>query len=243
MTPEMPLPAEAPAERPIAFWSYQDLALFISLAFPSMVAAVLVVKLVGFAIPFGKPFQALVAQFVWYVLIFVALYVLLKTRYSAPFWKSLGWRFPFQGAVLMLFAGPFLAISIGLIGHLIRTPIIKMPFEQMLTDKPTIMLFAVFVVGLGPLCEELAFRGFLMPLLIRSLGAAGGIVLTGLLFGVLHAYEYEWSWRHSLLISLAGTVFGWARYALGSTAASTFMHATFNLTQFAALLAQSGFKW
>jgi uncharacterized protein len=99
------------------------------------------------------------------------------------------------------------------------------------------------VVVLGPLCEELAFRGFLMPLLIRSLGVTAGILLTGLLFGALHAYEYEWSWRHSLLISVAGAVFGWARYALGSTAASTFMHATFNLTQFAALLAQSGVKW
>jgi uncharacterized protein len=232
-----------PRERPIAFWSYLDLTLFVCLAFPSMLVALLLVKLFAFAIPFGKPFQGLLAQLVWYILIFAALYLLLKTRYGASFWKSLGWRFPFPGAALALVAGPFLAISIGLIGYLIRTPIIKLPFEQMLNNRPTIVLFAVFVVVLGPLCEELAFRGFLMPLLIRSLGVAAGIVLTGLLFGALHAYEYEWSWRHSLLISLAGAVFGWARYSLGSTAASTFMHATFNLTQFAALLAQSGIKW
>jgi uncharacterized protein len=232
-----------PRERPVAFWSYLDLALFISLAFPTMLVALVLVKVFAFAIPFGKPFQALLAQLVWYILIFAALYVLLKSRYGAPFWKSLGWRFPFQGAALALFAGPFLAISIGLIGHLIRTPIIKLPFEQMLNNRPTIVLFALFVVVLGPLCEELAFRGFLMPLLIRSLGVTAGILLTGLVFGALHAYEYEWSWRHSLLISVAGAVFGWARYAMGSTAASTFMHATFNLTQFAALLAQSGVKW
>lgn len=232
-----------PRERSNPFWSYLDLALFISLAFPSMLAAVLLVKLFGFAIPFGRPFQGLLAQLVWYGLIFSVLYFLLKTRYGAPFWRSLGWRFPFPGAALALFAGPFLAISIGVIGYLIRTPIIKMPFEQMLNNRPTIALFAVFVVVLGPLCEELAFRGFVMPLLMRSAGVIAGILLTGVLFGALHAYEYEWSWRHSLLISVAGSVFGWARYALGSTAASTFMHATFNLTQFAALLAQPGVKW
>lgn len=234
---------EQPQGLSLPFWSYLDLALFISLAFPAMLSAVLLVKLFGSIIPFGKPFQGLLAQLIWYVLLFAALCVLLKTRYRAPFWKSLGWRFPFRGAALTLFAGPFLAISIGLIGYLIRTPIIKLPFEQMLNNRPTIALFAIFVVVLGPLCEELAFRGFLMPLLIRSLGAVAGIVLTGAFFGALHAYEYQWSWRHSLLISLAGAVFGWARYALGSTAASTFMHATFNLTQLAAMLGQSGIKW
>src|ERR1700694_3691301 len=121
-----------PRERPVAFWCYLDLALLISLAFPTLLVALVLVKVFAFAIPFGKPFQALLAQLVWYILIFAALCLLLKTRYGAPFWKSLGWRLPFQGAALALFAGPFLAISIGLIGHLIRTPIIKLPFEQML---------------------------------------------------------------------------------------------------------------
>jgi membrane protease YdiL (CAAX protease family) len=121
----------------------------------------------------------------------------------------------------------------------IHTPTIKLPmFDQMLSDRPTAILFAVFVVGIGPLCEELAFRGFLMPLLMRSLGTAGGIVLTAVLFGAMHGYEYEWSWRHMLLISIVGIVLGWVRNDTGSTAASTFMHATFNLTQLAAFVAQ-----
>ena len=53
----------------------------------------------------------------------------------------------------------------------------------MLENRPTVVLFAIFVVILGPLCEELAFRGFLMPLLMRSFGAATGIIATGILFG------------------------------------------------------------
>jgi membrane protease YdiL (CAAX protease family) len=109
----------------------------------------------------------------------------------------------------------------------------------MLDNRPTLILFSIFVVILGPLCEELAFRGFLLPLFVRSLGAAAGIMVTGLLFGCLHAPEYSWSWRHVLLVSLAGSVFGWVRYKTGSAAASTYMHSTYNLTQFAAFVAQS----
>ncbi len=233
-------PAALERERPNPFWSYLDLAMFLSMAFPSLIVALLLVKPLSFALPFGKPFVALIAQFIWYILIFSALYLLLRVRYDAPFWRSLGWRIPFRGAVACLFAGPLLAVIIGIIGYAIHTPIIKMPFDAMLDNRPTMFLFALFAVVLGPISEELAFRGFLMPLLMRSLGTAAGIVLTGLLFGGMHAYEYSWSWRHTLLISFAGIVFGCVRYLTGSTAASAFMHSTFNLTQFAAMLAQNG---
>jgi membrane protease YdiL (CAAX protease family) len=121
----------------------------------------------------------------------------------------------------------------------LHTPEIDLPFQQMLGNAATTISLGIVVVILGPVCEELAFRGFLMPLLVRSLGAAGGIVLTGFIFGSIHGYEYEWSWRHMLLISLVGCVFGWAKYKTQSTAAAAFMHATFNLTQFAAFLWQA----
>ncbi|HUJ50536.1 MAG TPA: CPBP family intramembrane glutamic endopeptidase, partial [Bryobacteraceae bacterium] len=158
--------------------------------------------------------------------------------YGQPFWRSLGWRFPFRGMPMILFGGPLLAVGLGLVSVLLRTPDIQTPFQQMLNNRPTLLLFAFFAIIIGPLCEELAFRGFLMPLLIRSLGAVAGIVATGALFGLLHAPEYSWSWRHVLLITAAGSAFGWVRYRTGSTAASTTMHAAYNLTQFAAFLGQ-----
>ncbi len=126
----------------------------------------------------------------------------------------------------------------GLLGSALRTPEIDLPFEEMLGSRGTIIFLGILVVVLGPVAEELAFRGFLMPLLSRSFGVAAGIVTTGILFGCLHGHEYQWSWRHMLLISAAGCIFGWAKYKTKSTAASAFMHSTFNLTQFAAFLAQ-----
>ena len=248
MTPTDPPPPDTPRDEQIAsppapaprwpFWDYQDLAFFITLCFPALLVAALVVKGAARFLVLGKPFQGLLAQFLWYALIFGALLVLLRVRYREPFWRSLGWRFPFSGVAVTLLAGPVLAIAVGYLGYILRTPEIKLPFEQMLQDRPTTILFAIFVALIGPLCEELAFRGFLMPLLIRSFGAAAGIVGTGLLFGCMHAYEYAWSWRHVVLISVAGSVFGWARYRSGSTAASTLMHSTYNATQLAAFLVQ-----
>jgi membrane protease YdiL (CAAX protease family) len=233
MTPEVQERTSGP------FWDYVDLAVFAGFAFPSLVASALLARGLLFVLPVSRVFDALLMQLVWYALIFGALVVLLRVRYDRPFWPSLGWRIPFQGMIACLLSGPVLAIGVGLIGLLIHTPTIKLPmFDQMLGDRPTTILFAIFVVMIGPLCEELAFRGFLMPLLMRSLGAYGGIVLTAVLFGAMHGYEYEWSWRHMLLISIVGVVLGWVKYDTGSTAGSTFMHATFNLTQLVGFLAQ-----
>ncbi len=228
---------QPPATSP--FWSYLDLAFLASLCIPALLVSALAVRGIAALTPLGKPFQGLLAQLIWYALVFGALYALLHVRYKQPFWRSLGFEVPFRGALLSLFAGPVLAISIGYAGYILRAPDVPLPFDQMLHDRPTLVLFAIFVVILGPLFEELAFRGFLMPLLMRSFGVASGIVATGVLFGGLHAYEYAWSWRHVLLISTAGTVFGWVRHKSGSTAASAFLHSTYNLTQFAAFLAQA----
>jgi hypothetical protein len=216
-----------------------DLGLFISLCFPSLLVAIIVVRTASGVIPYGKPFQGLLAQLIWYALVFSSLFALLRVRYGQPFWRSLGWKIPpFSTTAMCFVAGPFLAVAIGYLGYLLRTPEIALPFDQMLDNRPTLLLFSMFVIILGPLCEELAFRGFLLPLFVRSLGAASGIIVTGLLFGCLHAPEYSWSWRHVLLVSIAGSIFGWVRYQTGSTTAATYMHSTYNLAQFAAFVVQ-----
>src|SRR5262249_44868005 len=96
---------------------------------------------------------------------------------------------------------------------------------------------AILGVTLGPVCEELAFRGFLQPLLERSLGAAPAILLSGAGFGLLHLPQYGFSWQHAVLITAAGAAFGWMRYASRSTFGSTLMHSAYNLTLFAGYFA------
>jgi len=222
------------------FFDYSDLFFFVVLCVPCLFIALLLVRAVKLFAPVSMPIQLLLVQSVWYFLVFGSLGALFRIRYQRPFWRSLDWRpIAISGAIGALLAGPVLALSVGLLGSALRTPEINLPFEEMLSSRAAVVLLGILVVILGPVSEELAFRGFLMPLLIRSLGAAAGVVVTGIIFGSVHGYEYKWSWQYMLLISLVGCAFGWAKYKTKSTMTSAFMHATFNLTQFAAFLVQS----
>jgi uncharacterized protein len=221
------------------FFDYSDLFFFVFLGILSIFIAVVVVRVVRIFTPVPTAIQLLLVQSVWYFIVFGSVAALFRIRYERPFWQALGWRpISFKVAATAILAGPLLTLSVGLLGSALRTPQINLPFEEMLGSSGARILLGILVVILGPVAEELAFRGFLMPLLIRSLGAAAGIILTGLIFGSVHGYEYQWSWQYMLLISLVGCAFGWAKYKTQSTIASALMHSTFNLTQFAAFLVQ-----
>jgi membrane protease YdiL (CAAX protease family) len=223
------------------YWSYQDLALFAALAIPCLIAGALIVQVAVWlapAYPSSKAARLIPAQFIAYGLWFLSLYYLLKTKYGHPFWASMAWVVRGPDVAWGLFAGPAVALSVAVLGVLLHTPDIDMPMKELLQSRSSVLLMGFFAVTLGPFCEELAFRGFLMPLLARTFGNLAAIVLSALPFALLHGPQYAWSWRHMLLILLAGMSFGWVRYRTGSTAVATAMHSTYNLTFFAAFMLQ-----
>lgn len=227
--------AEAVHPRPIPFWGYSDLALFAAAAAPSLVAGALLAQALMTAMPeWGgrKALFLLPAQFLAYGFWFVFLFVLLKAKYQAPFWRSLGWRRPGEPFWFWRQARTGILVACGIVmgGLLLRTPDVDMPMKQLLSDRVSLIAVGAAAVTVGPVCEELAFRGFLLPLLVRSLGAAPGIWLAALPFAILHGPQYAWSWRHIVLILAAGAAFGWVRHRTGSTAASAVAHAFYNLT-------------
>lgn len=233
--------AGEPARQP--FWDWEDVAIFFGLGLPCLVASVLLSRGFLWAIgwqPASKAMVLLPTQFLGYGLWFVGLYVLLKVKYDQPFLPSLGWVRPRRGFWRSLFWGPMLAFGVAFLGLALRTPPIEMPFRDLLSDKYSIMMTGFFAVTLGPLAEELAFRGFLMPVLVRSIGKWGGIVAAALPFALLHGPQYSWSWRHLLLLAVAGVFFGWVRHSTGSTVTATMTHFTYNLTFFSAYLVQQG---
>ncbi len=93
---------------------------------------------------------------------------------------------------------------------------------------------------IGPLCEELVFRGFMQPLFVRTLGPLVGILITAALFGSLHLAQNQFTWQSGLLITAAGAAFGWMRHISNSTRASTLMHSAYNLAYFLAAFSQTG---
>ncbi len=185
----------------------------------------------------GDAVKTLVFQSLIYALLLGVLYLVISGRHGQPFWQSLRW-IPYRGAWICILAGPALAIGVAQLGAILRAPVVPTPIEDLISDRRSLIIMMLFVTVLGPLFEELLFRGFLFPLLARSVGAWPGIVLTAVPFALLHGNQYQWSWQHLVLIGLAGTAFGVARYKTGSTAASATVHAGYNVTFFIGFVVQ-----
>jgi hypothetical protein len=183
--------------------------------------------------------EAILSTFVLEGLWFAALYAMIRFGYGRPFWRSLGWLRGQRGFWSCAGWGVLMAVVTISLGSVLPRPPVQTEMEELLRNRGSILLVGFFAITLGPLFEELAFRGFLMPLLVRSFGAAAGVALQAAPFALLHGPEYGWAWQQIALLFLAGTAFGWMRYKTGSTAASTYMHAGYNLVNFAGVFAQS----
>ena len=231
-----------PSRESHAFWGFDDLALFL--------AAILPAWLVGmFLIRFGRALapgafsndavRALTFQSSIYALLIGVLYLVITLRYGRPLLQSMGWVAPERGKWWCIFGGPALAIGLSMLGVVLRAPLIPTPVENLISGRGSLLLVALFAVVLGPLFEELLFRGFLQPLLRRTLGVWAAVILAAAGFALLHGAQYRWSWQHLLLIGLAGVAFGYARYKTDSTAAAALLHGGYNLTFFVGYVIQS----
>ena len=229
-------PVTAEPERD-PFWSYTDVFMFAGMMLPCfLIAFVIFPRLAGFN-PVAHPWQLVPEQSVFYALLGGILAALFRLQYDRPLWRSLGWIAHRFSLAWTLIAGVLTAILVSMVGTLIKVPITENPMTKLLKDTGSVIPLAIFGITIGPLFEELVFRGFLQPLLARTLGVAGGILAANIPFGILHYWEYGKSWRHVVVISLAGAAFGLMRHVSGSTRASTFMHAAYNALFFVALFA------
>ena len=241
MAPLEPLPQPPPPPPPERdpFWSYGDLLIFAGLAIPCMLLGFGAVKAAFWIFhlhPAVKTWELLAEQVAGYGLLFGMLVALFRVQYDRPFWRSLGWVTPGLPFFSIAMGGVGLALAVLLLGALIHTPRTENPLTDLLKDPTSLALVAIFGTIIAPVCEELVFRGFLQPVLVRSLGAFAGILATAVPFGLLHFSEYGNSWRHVLLISISGVAFGWVRQVTGSTKAAAGMHSAYNAFQFVLLI-------
>lgn len=224
--PAFDLPARFP------FWGWDDVGLFCGAVAPAFLLAQLLMR--GVRLVSGgslnQTAELLASQFAAYLLLFLALYAIFHYRHGRPLFDSLRWSASGREILLSLLAGPVIALAVLITASALETPRVSSPMLDLLDSRLSVLLIGLFAVTLGPLCEELAFRGLLQPLISRTAGAGLGILLAAVPFALLHGPQYAWSWRHVMLIGLAGVAFGWTRYRTGSTAAATAIHSTYNLT-------------
>lgn len=205
-------------------WGFDDLGFFLGAILPSIVVSTLVTS----GIP-SIGVRGLAYQCVFYALMLSALYGLARIRHGVPFADAVNWSLRFQRAWLIVLAAPLLAFAVSALGALLGTPVIPSAIDNLTATDIPLPVVAVFAVVLGPLFEELVFRGFLQPLFQRW-SKWPGLLLTSALFSLLHGAQNEWLWQYLLLLFFAGLAFGIVRHRTSSTAAAFLLHMGFNLT-------------
>ncbi len=162
------------------------------------------------------------------------LFVMLRTRTPAPFWRTIGWRNLrldghtfYASAIRCMGGGAVLAMGVSFVGGFLNSKE-SLPIEQILQARVSVVLFAVLGVLVAPLVEETIFRGFLYPVIARRWGIAAGILITGTLFGLLHAAQLWGGWGQIALLILVGVLLTWVRARTGTVTASYFVHLGYN---------------
>lgn len=218
-------------------WNYEDLGILLGSVFPCVVVAALSAKLLSFVMP-QKGVVAAISQILIYVGVSGSLYMMLKARYGMDFWAAMDWRVPWRHMTLTALLGPILAVMMALLAFFLRTSRETMAIDSLMKDRWSVIAIGIAATTIGPVFEELMFRGFAQPLFVRSLGLVGGIVATAVPFALLHGPQYNWKWQLMLILALASIVFGIVRHLTGSTAASSLTHSAYNLTFMAGSILQ-----
>ena len=230
-------------------WSWMDVLIFLSFSLGIMV--VLEYSLQTFLLTSGRvkmhelaafvssnTAYVSVRQFLWFTLMLVFLFFTLWPRRDAPFWDTIGWRPPRMGELpralfypLCFFGGSVLAMVVATASSFMA-PKQPLPIQQFFLDRQSIYLMAILAVIMAPIVEETVFRGFLYPVFARSLGVPGGIALTGILFGLMHAQQLWGGWAQIVLLVIVGVIFTTARARTASVIPCYLLHLGYNAIQF-----------
>jgi membrane protease YdiL (CAAX protease family) len=213
----------------------------------------------------SKPQFLVGTNVLWYALLFLFLYMTLSVLRGSPFWRSLGWKKlnanPAAGKGspwMYFFSGCGLAIFVAIAGSRVKDTD-HLPIQELFKSRTGATLLMAMAVFVAPLVEETVFRGYLYPLFAGKFsglaeifgidplkairfGTAAGIVLTGILFGLMHGAQLGWTWGLVSLLTLVGVILTFARARTGTVVASFLLHLGYNsMIAVTSIIATKGF--
>jgi len=196
----------------------------------------------------AKPQFVIGSMLLWYAAIFFFLYITLSVLRGHSFWQALGWRrlIPIspempKNPLAYFFAGAGLSLFVALLTASMKTPE-NTPIEEMFKYRQTALMFVGMAVFVAPLVEETLFRGYMYPMFARAFGVGPAILLTGLLFGLMHGAQLGWTWSLVAILTTVGVILTLVRARTGTVFASFLMHLGYNgLISVAALVSTHGF--
>ena len=155
------------------------------------------------------------------------MYLVVVARTGgARFWQTVRWNWPVKIGLYLLIG--LLMQAVALVAERFLPLPTNTPFEVVLRRPYSLIAVAIFSVTLGPLIEELLFRGFLYSLLRKHFGVLTAIIGTALPFGLVHLAQYGYSWASGLLIFMVGVVLAAVREKANSLAAGFLAHVAYN---------------
>jgi membrane protease YdiL (CAAX protease family) len=173
------------------------------------------------------PLVAIGGQSLAYLLILAYMYFLVTRERRRPdFLDAIHWNFP-SNVALYLAAGLGLSIALQVLAHFLPIPK-ELPIDSFFRTPAEAWALGLLSITLAPLMEELFFRGFLYPVLARSLGLPLAIFLTAIAFALLHGAQLGFSWGPVLVIFLVGLVLTMVRARKDSVAAGVLIHMAYN---------------
>jgi uncharacterized protein len=171
----------------------------------------------------------------------------MRLRFHSPFWRTIGWRpmaarssRPVAYAAFAL--GGFSLAALVAFGEALFPPKHPLPIQAMTENPHAAVLFMLTAVLVAPVVEETIFRGYLYPVAARSFGVGLGVVITGTLFGLLHARQLWGGWWQIALLVMVGIVFTIARAVTRTVVASYILHVSYNALPVVATLLSSALK-
>lgn len=212
----------------------------------------------------------LASQAAQYLITFGACLAVFPVVWHRPFFEGIHWHGSF--AVRRsgrLISAAVLCFFVAMINGMLLPGPENAPIDQLFKAPGAAWFFFAFGVTLAPFFEEMAFRGFLLPSLCTAwdwtaehiagaprrpldqdgnpqwslAGMVLASVITSVPFAMMHGAQTSWSLGPFVLLIFVSLVLCWVRLSTRSLAASTMVHACYNLMLFLfMLLGTGGFK-
>jgi membrane protease YdiL (CAAX protease family) len=208
---------------------------------------------------------------VGYLIAGAILWAIFTHLWQEPFPQALRWNFSVvrRRWVPLLTGGVVLSLVVQFLSNFLPIPK-TLPIDDFFRTPADVWMVALFGTLLAPVCEELAFRGFLLPSLASAWDWLRGFrrpsdgsllasdrgapydprwsvaallfscTVTSIAFALVHADQLAHAWAPLAVLFGVSLVLCGVRLWTHSLAASTLIHATYNGTIFTILFFGTG---
>jgi hypothetical protein len=206
-----------------------------------------------------------------YLIAGAIVWAIFTYLWQQPFPQGLRWNFSVvrRRWVPLLAGGVVLSLAVQLLSNFLPIPK-TLPIDDFFRTPADVWMVALFGTLLAPVCEELAFRGFLLPSLASAWDWLRGFrgapeespvvsergaqddprwsipallfscTITSIAFALVHADQLAHAWAPLAVLFGVSLVLCGVRLWTHSLAASTLIHATYNGTIFTILFFGTG---